>query len=119
MNPIPKSGKVPDFDITVIETVEEADQAIAWLELNVANMTGQIKFNVAKGFATQEWLARVGVARKKAISTKQAVEHLRGRLGREAKLTRQREVERQFMDTALDLLEQDQIGEIFKRMRTA
>jgi hypothetical protein len=114
---IPRSGRIPDFDMTAIENVDEADDACAWLDEQITSMWGQIEYRKAKGSADPEWLSRINLAMKRAKDLRQDTQRLRGRLRRAETLARQKEVERVFMDAALAVLERPQLERVWSEVQ--
>jgi hypothetical protein len=110
---IPVSGKIPDFNIEAIKSVDECDDAIGWLSEQITNMSGQIEFRVAKKITDPVWLSRINMAMKKAKMLRQDCYVLRGRMRRAETLERQREIERAFMDAAASVLTPDQMRSVW------
>lgn len=113
---IPISGRVTEFDITLVTDVDEADDALAWLDEQVTNMVGQIDHRTAAGFADKVWLSRINLALKRTRDLRHDVQRLRGRLRRAETLERQRETERVFMDAACSVLPEEPLKEVFAEM---
>lgn len=109
MSAIPTSGRMPDFDPAGIKTVDDAIEAIRWLDQQIANMEGQVEHRQAQRRDDPVWLSRVHLALKRAKDHRQACYQLRGRLSRAERLSRQRELERAFMDAALRVMTPDQV----------
>lgn len=115
---IPLSGKIPDFDITAIDNVDDADDGIAWLSEQITSMRGQISFRKARGIADDIWLSRINLALKRAVDLRHDCQVLRGRLRREETMARQRETERRFMDAALQVMEPEQLRRVWATLET-
>lgn len=113
---IPESGRLHEFRIDLINSVEDCDEALSWLEEQRSNMQGQIANRRAKGTLDPEWAAKVGLAMQRAKDGRVAVERKRGGLRRAEVLARQRETERAFMDAAAKVLEPSEVSRIWKEV---